>query len=126
ANGSRQSGENRAPRDRSALVAEDSTRQQLLGPASDRAQALEFQLHVHRIVLLALAVADVVAAEQAQRVAAALVLEAGEGLDGGLVAQRVVPAPDHPPARPYRHQPGAVQLLQAAAAVAVGQVGDAA
>src|SRR5690606_7722708 len=107
-----------------AVIAEDSTAQTALRVGSGRAQALQFDLDLDRIVQLALAVVQVAAADQAHRHAAAFPLQAGDALEQLAVVDRVVVAPHRAPGRRQRVQEIEVHLLQQVAAVAVGQVGD--
>src|SRR5690606_5107379 len=108
-----------------AVIPENSTAQASLRVLAGRTQALEHELHLQRVVEVALAVAHVAAGHGAHGQAAAVPLHAGDRLQQLVVADRVVVAADQAPGRVDRVQEREVGLLQQVAAVAVGQVDHA-
>src|SRR5690606_24480580 len=87
-----------------------------------RAQALQLDLEHDAAVQVALGVADVAAADQANGDAAAVPLHAGDRLDGLAVEQRGVVPADQVPGVGERIQDRAVGLPEQAAPVAVAEV----
>src|SRR5690606_35095213 len=108
-----------------AVVAENSTAQGALRVLAGRAQALEHEFHLQRVVQLALAVAHVAAGDGAHREAAAVPLHAGDRLQQLVAGDGVVVAADQAPGRVDRVQEREVGLLQQPAAVAVAEVDHA-
>src|SRR4249919_1613828 len=114
-------------RGRSAGIAKNSIIEQTARVAAEAAQSVQFDLEVQAEVLAGVETADVLAAEQAHRHAAALPLQAAQRLDGLVVVQRIVPASVQVPVAVERYNKTEVGLFQRrrdqrGTAVAVGQV----
>src|SRR3954470_7019536 len=87
-----------------SLIAKDTTAQEVVALLADRADALELELEIDRVVGIALRIVDPVPRDQAEGHAAAVVLEAEEAFErarlGAVrigrqrerIVQRVVPA----------------------------------
>src|SRR5690606_40266728 len=78
-----------------AVVSENSTAQGALRVLACRAQALQNEFHLQRVVQLALAVVHEAAGDGAHGQAAAVPLHAGDGLQQLVVGDGVVVAADH-------------------------------
>src|SRR5690606_37687409 len=100
-----------------AVIAENSTAQSPLRVLAGRAQALEHEFCLQRVVQVALAVAHVAACHGAHGQAAAVPLHAGDGLQQLVVGDGVVVAAHQAPGRVERVQEGQVGLLEQVAAV---------
>src|SRR5690606_10925463 len=96
-----------------------------LGFLAGRPQALELELEAERVVQVAVALADVAAADQAHGHAAAFPLHAGDRLDQLAVLDRVVVPTDHAPVLVDRVQERQVDLFGQPAPIAVAQVDHA-
>src|SRR5690606_37972702 len=109
----------------SAGVVKNSIIQQPGRVAAEAADTVQFEFQVDARTEVA-GLADVAAGHHPDGHAAALPLDAAQGFQGLVVAQGIVPAADQAPVALDRHDEGQVALFQLPAAVAVGQVDQAA